>query len=432
MIRYLAAHPLPTIAFLGALGFLYYVFLDHILSRPMQSGSDLDNSDDRRKSIMFKRVTGGWVYRASTPWVLNDAAYYLVSTPWIFGDAPHYFVNDAQKAQIEAIIIPRRPVLLGAIVFGGIFAWVLAVGALIGVFSGQNGLSSREMVTLFALTVFPLLSAALVGRLQPVLAGLPLTQERITVAEIRENARTATPYKRARNAYIAFLFACFAALGVAVSHFVAKHGLDSLTVVWTFIAVLLGRLAIVWYRRALRKAAETPGEAGTSEATRFVRLSRDVLLIAVSGSVILIAGLHVLRKSSVPPARDHAPAASVTFAAPKFAPGMLVPTAPNTGVHERFGAIAYSPSSGAHGYSFDLSTQTGAEARALAECNSQGSGCQSVMWFRNACGALAVGSDRGWGSAWGTDRQAAEQKALVQCKNHSSGCSVVRWVCTTR
>ncbi len=338
MIRYLAAHPLPAIVILGALGFLYYVFLDHILGRPMQSRSDLDNSSDRRKSIMFKRVTGGWVYRASTPWVLNDAAYYLVSTPWVFGDAPHYLVNDAQKAQIEAIIIPRRPILLGAIVFGGIFAWMLAVGALLGVFSEQNGPSSRDMVALFALTIFPLLAAALVAgwiqrrRLQPILAGLPLTQERITVAEIRENARTATPYKRARNAYIAFLFACFAALGVAVSHFVAKPRLDSLTVVWTFIAVGLGRLAVVWYRRALRKAAETPAQAGASEATRFVRLSRDVLLIAVSGSVILIAGLHILRKSSVPPSRDHAPTASETFTAPKFAPGaVLATTAPNTG-----------------------------------------------------------------------------------------------------
>lgn len=138
------------------------------------------------------------------------------------------------------------------------------------------------MVALFALTIFPLLAAALVAgwiqrrRLQPILAGLPLTQERITVAEIRENARTATPYKRARNAYIAFLFACFAALGVAVSHFVAKPRLDSLTVVWTFIAVGLGRLAVVWYQGALRKAAETPAEAGTSEATRASFGSRGI------------------------------------------------------------------------------------------------------------------------------------------------------------
>jgi len=439
VIQYLAAHPLPAIVFLGALGFLYYVFLDHILSRPMRSRSDLDNSNDRPKSIMFKRVTGGWVYRASTPWVLNDAAYYLASTPWVFGDAPHYLVNDAQKAQIEAIIIPRRPVLLGAIVLGGGFAWVLAVEALLGFFSEQSGPSSRDMVALFALTIFPLLAAVLAAgwiqrrRLQPVLAGLPLTQERITAAEIRENARTATPYKRARNAYIAFLFACFAAIGAAVSHFVAKPHLDSLTVLWIFISVLLGRLAFVWNRRALRKAAETPAEADTSKAARFVRLSRDVLLIAVSGLVIVIAGLQILHKSPVPPSRGRAPAASETFAAPKLGPplGMRVTTAPNTGVHDHFGAIAYSPSSRAHGYSFDSSTQADAEARAVAECNSKGEGCKSTTWFKNGCGALAVGPS-GWGSDWGQDQQTAEQKALDKCKNHSSDCSVVRWVCTTR
>jgi hypothetical protein len=97
---------------------------------------------------------------------------------------------------------------------------------------------------------------------------------------------------------------------------------------------------------------------------------------------------------------------------------------------EHFGAIAYSPSSGAHGYAFDFSTQAGAEARALAECNSKGRGCQSAIWFRNACGAIAVGSS-GWGSGWDENQQMAEQKALDKCKNYSRGCSVVRWVCTT-
>jgi uncharacterized protein DUF4189 len=98
---------------------------------------------------------------------------------------------------------------------------------------------------------------------------------------------------------------------------------------------------------------------------------------------------------------------------------------------DNFGAIAYSPTSGADGYSFDYSTQAEAEDHALAECSSRGDGCQSVLWFRNACGALAVGPD-GWGSAWGGDRQTAEQSALDQCRDHSGDCSVTRWVCTTR
>jgi hypothetical protein len=99
---------------------------------------------------------------------------------------------------------------------------------------------------------------------------------------------------------------------------------------------------------------------------------------------------------------------------------------------DHFGAIAYSPSAIAHGYAFDYATQAEAEARALAECNSKGQGCQAAIWFRNGCGALAVASDGSWGSDWGADQQSAEQKALALCGKYSSSCSVVRWVCTTR
>lgn len=104
---------------------------------------------------------------------------------------------------------------------------------------------------------------------------------------------------------------------------------------------------------------------------------------------------------------------------------------PTASVH--FGAIAYSPSSRAHGYSMDYSTQAEAEAQALAACNARGAGCQSAIWFSNACGALAVGSDGGWGGDWGADQQTAEQNAIGQCMKYSrGGCSVIRWVCTTR
>jgi hypothetical protein len=144
--------------------------------------------------------------------------------------------------------------------------------------------------------------------------------------------------------------------------------------------------------------------------------------------------------------------ASATVAAPKPAP-TPVPPPPPTGevtaalprapmpppqggavgtAQDHYGAIAYSPSAVAHGYSFDFATQAEAEARALAECNSKGQGCQAAIWFRNGCGALAVAPDGSWGSDWGVDQQTAEQKALALCSKYSSSCSVVRWVCTTR
>ena len=53
------------------------------------------------------------------------------------------------------------------------------------------------------------------------------------------------------------------------------------------------------------------------------------------------------------------------------------------------------------------------------------------VWFRNACGALAIGFD-GYGSGWGTSRKLAESYALQSCQRYSGGCWVVRWVCTSK
>jgi hypothetical protein len=114
-------------------------------------------------------------------------------------------------------------------------------------------------------------------------------------------------------------------------------------------------------------------------------------------------------------------------------PGVVGPNLPAGFATFAAYAIAYSPSAVTHGYAMDYSTQAEAEARALAECSSKGSGCQAAIWFRNGCGALAIAPNGGWGSDWGADQQTAEQKALDLCKkDSSSGCSVVRWVCTTR
>ena len=59
---------------------------------------------DSLKGALFRAVPGGWVFRSPNPWV--------------FGDTPHYLVNDAQKAQIEAIVAPRRPRVVAAVLLG--------------------------------------------------------------------------------------------------------------------------------------------------------------------------------------------------------------------------------------------------------------------------------------------------------------------------
>ena len=96
---------------------------------------------------------------------------------------------------------------------------------------------------------------------------------------------------------------------------------------------------------------------------------------------------------------------------------------------DNYGAIAFSHGSGARGYSYDYPSQEEAEERALQEC---GRGCEVVVWFVNACGALAVGAGNGYGYAWAASRREAEASALSFCQGQTSGCGIAVWTCTTR
>ncbi|MBK5958228.1 hypothetical protein CCR97_08390 [Rhodoplanes elegans] len=96
---------------------------------------------------------------------------------------------------------------------------------------------------------------------------------------------------------------------------------------------------------------------------------------------------------------------------------------------EKFGAIAFSTDSGRAGWSFDYDSRARAESEALASC---GGGCKIVIWFKNACGALATGGNNAYGAAWANSRAEAEQKATGFCRQRSASCSIRRWVCTTR
>lgn len=96
---------------------------------------------------------------------------------------------------------------------------------------------------------------------------------------------------------------------------------------------------------------------------------------------------------------------------------------------QNYGAIAFSPDSGAVGYSYNYRRRDLAEERALEE---RGRGCRVVIWFRNACGALATGDGNGYGSGWSTSRGTAERIALNECAQHTDNCRVIRWACTSR
>ena len=107
---------------------------------------------------------------------------------------------------------------------------------------------------------------------------------------------------------------------------------------------------------------------------------------------------------------------------------VLLGAATAAAADENFGAIAFSSSSGATGYSYDYDSRDGAEERALQEC---GPGCKVVLWFKNACGALAVGEGSGYGTGWASSRSEAENLAMGYCRQNTSGCEISRWACTT-
>lgn len=98
---------------------------------------------------------------------------------------------------------------------------------------------------------------------------------------------------------------------------------------------------------------------------------------------------------------------------------------------DKFGAIAFSKSTGAYGFSYDHQSRRDAEARAMSECKSRSRGCMIGIWFKNACGSVALGTN-GWGSAWAGSRGNAEGAAVANCSKHTGNCRVLAWTCTAR
>ena len=111
-------------------------------------------------------------------------------------------------------------------------------------------------------------------------------------------------------------------------------------------------------------------------------------------------------------------------------PGAVLPQGrvPHQGGNN-FGAIAFSQTSGRVGYSYDYAASDDAARSAVNSC---GQDCSVVLWFGNACGALAVGSGRGYGSGWAGNQADAENIAMNNCSANTSNCQIAQWVCTSR
>jgi hypothetical protein len=105
---------------------------------------------------------------------------------------------------------------------------------------------------------------------------------------------------------------------------------------------------------------------------------------------------------------------------------------------DRYGAIAYSPSTGAYGYANNYTAQNRAESQALIACeaSAEAGDCEVRVWFRNACGALARDrqnpiANSYIGTGWHRSQPTAETEALQVCEaNGGRQCRVLHSLCT--
>jgi hypothetical protein len=94
-----------------------------------------------------------------------------------------------------------------------------------------------------------------------------------------------------------------------------------------------------------------------------------------------------------------------------------------------YGAIAYSPSTGKSGTSWNYSCVDEATRAAVGFCG-QGD-CDWVRWVGDQCAALAVASNGATGDAANSNRGLAEYTALQTCANYGgTDCHIQASVCS--
>lgn len=167
---------------------------------------------DFGKFVVFKPISGGYVYRAPNR--------------WLFGSQQHFRVNDEQKAAILATVnTSGQPVLW----ITGI-AWILQsalFGTALSLWAHRSGyytagLSGVIAVIVTVLSIYPAFVISrqfLLRRLRPILAGLSPSNDRITNLEeqraIRAISAPLSPGRR-RIAIIAGVVTMAATLGAMI------------------------------------------------------------------------------------------------------------------------------------------------------------------------------------------------------------------------
>ena len=107
---------------------------------------------------------------------------------------------------------------------------------------------------------------------------------------------------------------------------------------------------------------------------------------------------------------------------------------PGSAPGDLHGSIAFSQLDGggyAFGIAWNAQGREAARRSAVEECGRRGggAGCSEAGWFRNACGAIAIGDRNGYGTGWGTTNGEAESSALSRCQSANRDCQVAMSRC---
>lgn len=91
-----------------------------------------------------------------------------------------------------------------------------------------------------------------------------------------------------------------------------------------------------------------------------------------------------------------------------------------------YGAIAYSKSTGAAGYSHGLSSKNAATASAVKYCGKRD--CNAVLWINNSCGAVLrkKNNPAAIATGWSNSKNGAINNASAGC---GKNCRVVVALC---
>lgn len=99
---------------------------------------------------------------------------------------------------------------------------------------------------------------------------------------------------------------------------------------------------------------------------------------------------------------------------------------PGAALAELYAAIAFSPSTGYSGTSWNFSSQGAAEDEAYAQCGY--TDCGTVLWFTQ-CGAIAVGDGYGYGTGYAPALSTATDTALQNCYGYADNCEITAAFC---